>query len=84
MSGESIAYVSVWVARTRRNPISTPISYSGSDMMTIVELANRPAGRPSAVPKPSLVLLVEQAAGGDREALSALYEETSARVFGLA
>ena len=68
----------------RRNPISRPISYSGSDMMTIVELGNRPAGRPSAVPKPSLVLLVEQAAGGDREALSALYEETSARVFGLA
>ena len=68
----------------RRNPSSTRISYSGSDMMTIVELANRPAGRPSALPKPSLVLLVEQAAGGDREALSALYEETSARVFGLA
>ena len=31
-----------------------------------------------------MVLLVEQAAGGDGEALSALYDETSARVFGLA
>ena len=52
--------------------------------MPIVELANRPAGRPSALPEPSLVVLVGQAAAGDCDALSALYEETSVRVFGLA
>ena len=53
-------------------------------MMPSVDLVNRPAGRPSALPEPSLVALVEQAVGGDGDALSALYEETSARVFGLA
>jgi RNA polymerase sigma-70 factor (ECF subfamily) len=52
--------------------------------MPSVEFANRPAGRPLALPESSLAALVKRAAAGDRDALAALYEETSARVFGLA